>query len=64
MIAVLEHSELPKDMDIENKESVPKLQVESFDDGLQLEVVKLNDFVTGVKEITRGIITRETQKPD
>lgn len=62
MIAVLEHSELPKDMDIENGESVPKLQVQSFDDGLQLEVVKLNDFVTGVKEITKGVVTREQKE--
>ncbi|BBM82035.1 hypothetical protein [Candidatus Uabimicrobium amorphum] len=62
MIAVLEHSELPKDMDIENGESVPKLQIQSFDDGLQLEVVKLNDFVTGVKEITKGVVTREQKE--
>ncbi|WP_372369899.1 hypothetical protein [Candidatus Uabimicrobium sp. HlEnr_7] len=62
MIAVLEHSELPKNMDIENEESIPKLQVHSLDDGLQLEVAKLNDFVTGVKEITKGVVTREQKE--
>lgn len=62
MIAVLEHSELPKGMDIESTESIPKLQIESFHKGLELEVAEINDPTTEVKEITKGIITREKKE--
>ena len=58
MLAVLESAELPVDFQVASNNVCPQLAVSYPHDDVELDVVQINDHLTGVKEITRGIVRK------
>ena len=59
MIAVLESAELPVNFQVASNDVCPQVTVSYPHDGVELDVARIDDHLTGVKEINRGIVRKQ-----
>lgn len=62
MLSLLESGDIPGQMEFIQQQTCPKLKVEYPDDEAQASAVMLNDPFSGVKEITKGVVTQAEEK--
>ncbi len=64
MLSLMESGDIPNQMDFIQKQSCPRLKIEYPGDEAQASAAIINDPFSGVKEITRGIVTQAEEKND